>query len=196
MSDHNYCRVSARDFECGNRQRIQVSERFLETGQAHVLPGDKYSGDTGNRSICLSGVTSTPSLHIVESRSTKSGPGCLSKEVESPICLCISPLLPNRSGVGKRSKGTSLYDSDNSGLASTAMVSKTSANVCSKSNLITGVSKTFDQSVRKPTSSNTEQNSKTSGVTSFRKSFEADGIPERNAYLKYKTTGLQSKGFQ
>jgi len=75
QADHSYCRTSIRLSECGSGLRVQKCHGLqrLETKQysfQQTLQSNRYPQ---NRSLCLSSISTTSPIHVMEGRSLQSG---------------------------------------------------------------------------------------------------------------------------
>ena len=185
QTDHDYFRIPTRGLEHNSRHRISGNERFqrVETKQKNISKNSFNVRLARDRPICITSVTSTPNLHLLETGPSQSKSGCLSEQMDLSTKLCISSILPNREGLRKSSEGAKLFDLNNSRVASPTLVSKIITNECGVSDLTSNISKSLDKPFRKSTSLDREQNIKVSGLASFRKGLEAKGISERASSL-------------
>ena len=184
-TDHNYCRVSARGFECPGRQGVKAFPGFERmVALPPIIPENLPEiRSPGHGFVCLQTVSPNPSIHGVEARSRQPSHGCSPTEVVTSVPIYIPTILPCRESSGKSESGESLHDFDNPGMANTAVVWAATGNVSAESTS----SSSFSNSVKGPTgkhpSSSGKQFFKTSGLENFRQNLANKGISERAAGL-------------
>ena len=93
------------------------------------------------------------------------------------------PLQFDRSGVEESTSGSSKFNSNNTGLADTSLVPKSTANVNKETYFNTKLSETVSKPDGGRTPVSVKQKLKTCGLDSFRGRLESKGISENAAYL-------------
>lgn len=184
-TDHDYCRVPARDLECRGGQGIKA---FPGLKRVVALPPDisknlSEMGSSGHGFVCLQSLSPGPSIHGMEARSGQPSHGCSPTEVVTSLPICISTILPCGEGGGQSKGRESFHDFDNPSMANTTMVRPTTGNVSAESASASSLSKSIKGSTGKHPSTCKEQLSNTSGVENFRKNLADTGISERAAGL-------------
>ena len=179
--DHDYCRVFTRDTQCGGRPPISFSFKLkrMETKPPNLQKDLHCSMDTGHRSLCIKNVTSTTNLPVLETRSIQQRGRCLPMVVEKPKRLRISPILSHREGAEKSSTGHGHNNFDNTSLAKSSMVPKSSSNEYKKSSFDSQSQKPTIESRRPKTPSCGKQNTSASGLGSFREKLSSEGLSEQ-----------------
>ena len=148
------------------------------------LPKDlSKTGLSGYGSVCVSSVSSTSRLHVLEGRLVQSSNGCFLTTMVSSIPLCFPSILSDRKSTCQGQARKSVHDIDNSTLANTTMVRTSLEDVNENSIDITSISGLATESTGADTSVGSQQYTKASGLEHFRENLESEGISKRAAML-------------
>ena len=122
-ADHNYCRISPRYSEHNRLLGMEVIPNSIPT----YLP---ENGDASDRSFSFQIIQSDRKTFCLETRPTQSSYGCNAARMEPGNYICIFPFSVNSESTLQNRKGKSQYNNtDNSSMANSTLVSKSSCNV-------------------------------------------------------------------
>ena len=122
-ADHNYCRISPRYSEHNRLLGMEVIPNSIPT----YLP---ENGDASDRSVSFQIIQSDRKTFCLETRPTQSSYGCNAARMEAGNYICIFPFSVNSESTLQNRKGKSQYNNtDNSSMANSTLVSKSSCNV-------------------------------------------------------------------
>ena len=122
-ADHNYSRMSPRHSEHNRVLGMEVIPNRIPT----YLP---ENGDASDRSVCFQIIQSDIKTFYLETRPTQSSYGCNAARMEPGNYICIFPFSVNSESTLQNRKGKSQYNNtDNSSMANSTLVSKSSCNV-------------------------------------------------------------------
>ena len=139
-------------------------------------------GTSRNILVCLSPFQSSPSLHVLETRSLQHSSQCSPAAMAwSPVC--ISSIQSDHPDTIKSQKRKSLCDSNHSGLELSAMVCNAAANVDKKSFSSSISCRPIEGSNAQTPHTVTQPISKISGLAHFRQHLISEGISERASKL-------------
>ena len=142
-------------------------------------------GEMGSRHgpICVSNISSSSSIHVLENRPLQQRERCISGGMVPVSGICVFTVLFIRKGSEKDRSGESNDDVSGSSLANSNMVSAAFSNVNngSYSNSIVPRSLTGSRGKKSPSSSKPEVT--TGGLDSFRSRLETEGISKQASSL-------------
>ena len=135
-------------------------------------------------SICLQGITPSPCLHVVETRSLLQSSKCLSTELGTPVSLCFPSILSNRKGTEKSAKARGQSNNNHTSMAISSMVPYyLTSNVGKVAYSNTSQNKLTGGSLGSVSSTNINTVSTPSGMDGLRKTLATEGIPKQAAML-------------
>ena len=183
--DHNYCRTLTREVKCRSRPSIKVCEGFqrMEIMPRGVQTTMSETRNPLNRSICITSISSSSTVHVMEARSFQSRERRLSDKLDVSRGLCLSSFCVNPASFKKSSDRESNYVADNPSLANPAMVSKDSSDVHKKSFIDSKKKKSAIKSRSGSPSISRESNSTISGLEHFRERLSSEGLSEKTVSL-------------
>ena len=173
-----YCRVPAGQIERQGRLCFQkcisksIPKNLCKVGIPRV------------GSFCIKSMPSDTILPVVESRSTQPSNRCIPTKLEtSGPTVCFFPFFSDKESPIKGQNREGGCNSNNTKLASTTLIQSSSGIICKRTSASTSFKQHLSKSSGPSTPSDCEQNSKTSGLESFRQSLASEGISARAAEL-------------
>ena len=178
-TDHNYCRIFTERPECDSRLGVSTCRGWvrMETVNTSVPKNLSENGSTKCRSICIPTVSPTSSIHSLETGSSQSRDGCNATGLVTSSALCIPSIFTDLQGTQQsQTRQGSLNVVDNTHLADSALVCRTSANVHRETTVITSRQIPSYKPSRESSPPGAKQNLKVSGLESYRKNLVAKGV--------------------
>ena len=138
--------------------------------------------------FCFSAVSTTSTLHCMETRSIQSGNGCNAANIVQSVSLCFSTFFNNKQGFKKHSTEPSEKNVDcSSHIAISSNVTNLSENVNRETTYFTTPPTSCIKPPGSDTSTNNKQNIEISSLEGFRKRLLATRISERASKLISRT---------
>ena len=140
-------------------------------------------GKTKCRTFCVTPVTSTATVHVMETGLLLYGSGCPATKMDTYVPLCFSPIFSNRESLKENPRGESYFNSHYSNMEVATLVPLALENEHKKSDLTSSQEEPSHEPSRVNSPTHRIGKLKTSGVVNFKQRMEAEGISEKAAKL-------------
>ena len=184
--DHNYSRISAKFSKCRSRLGVEKPQgQFrVETSSPNIPKNLPNQRDPRSGLVCISSVPPTSKLLCMEARPIQSRDRCNAASLEQSISVCIPTILNDQqsSKQDKTRQGGQNATCDTH-LAISNLVPSTSKHVSRQANTFTTVSTLAHKSKKGVTSTFDKQNTKVSGLDSFRQKLSTEGFSDTASKL-------------
>lgn len=182
--DHSYCRALTRVSKQAGRYGIaQTRQERVEIKSTDIPNAMQTEGTTRHGSVCIKSVLPGSQVLFLENGPLQQRDRRLSTTLEASPGLCLSTVLPDRSGLTKVAYRESQIAADNASMADTSLVPKTTANVNKKPYSSATITRPPKGPIGKQPSTDKKLYSQISGMDCVRKSLFAEGISEESAKL-------------
>ena len=142
------------------------------------------SGDASDRSVYFQIIQSNSKIFFLETRPTQFSYGSNSTRMEPGNFICISTVFVNSESTLQNSKGETQYsNTDNSSMANSTLVSKSSCNVIFSTFSTPNVSRRSEEPERGRPPFGNKQIFNTSDLEDYGETLTKSGISERAAHL-------------
>ena len=103
--DHSYCIISPKVTQCGGRYLVQDNKGCKRVKvKCQNIPKDfQTQRKIGERSFCFLYLIPITHLYLMETGPLQPREGCLPNFLDQRKCICLSPILSNKSGLKKDS---------------------------------------------------------------------------------------------
>ena len=165
----------------------------MEIVSLDMCKNNSDNGKTKCRPFCVTPVTSTLTVHVVETGLLLHGSGCPATKMHTYVPLCFSPILANRESFKENPKGQSYCNSHYFNMAVATLVPLALENERKKSVLTSSQKHPSHEPSKVKSPTHRIGKLKTSGMVNFNQQMEAEGISEKAAKL---ITNARSGGTQ
>ena len=169
--DHNYCRISSKLHERRGRLVVKKFKKPFRVKTPSTSISENLSNQRKTRDgyFCFSTVSTTFTVHCMETRSIQSGNGCNAANLVQSIPLRFPTFFNDKQVLKKDSPGPSEKNVDcSSHMAVSSMVPNPSENVNRETTSFATPSTSSIEPPGSETSFNNKQNIKISGLDGFR----------------------------
>ena len=177
--DHNYCKIFTKQTECLSRlgvSEFQGSLR-LKTASKHVSEHNQTFWISNSGPLCIQAVPSSSTIRSIEARSKQHSNRSNATVLEQNFSICFPPF---QSGKSNSEKGASrkgrVNDNTYTNMANTTLVYTSVRDVNTVPTAVGTIARSTVRSSRKQIPFSSKQETNISGLKSYRKSLEMEGI--------------------
>ena len=155
----------------------------MEIVSPDICKDNSDNGKAKFKPFCVTPVTSTPKVHVVETGPLLYGSGCPATKMDTYVPLCFSPIFANQESFKENKRGQSYCNSHYSNMAVVILLPLALENEHKKSDLTSSQKHPSHKPSRVNSPTYRIGELKTSDMGNFKQGMESNGISGKAAKL-------------